>query len=394
VLQAARAQLAIELVQQPPAPQDEVDRLAGLALQHCRRDSAACADARAYAHHALKALARLRGDVSGTVTHARAMVDDLQRGHGADHAETVMAQLDLSAVLRNAGALLEAEAVLQQAQVHAERAQLRAVDALQLRITSAVLQVDLGRLDSAQAALQSLIDDASAASQGPLLWRLLALVQIERGQAQAAWNSADRGWRDARAQQDEWQQALAQQARARAATLLGRHAEAGADLQGVADWLAKVGIADDSVEQLRLRRLNAELALRRGAWPRAAELLAVLPAGHHLGSGPVRAPVDLAQALHLSAGLASLRAEHDSAAAQLRQAGDLLAAALPPEHPLRLRHAIATAHADALRAGGRSTGPLQQAVASFLARQPADSVWHDRLQGLVRNPAAGIPGVI
>lgn len=367
-LHIASAQLALQLLQADEPDDARVRRLADAALAGCKADSVRCARARLYAHDALRSVALRQGAVPLALSHARQAVATSVRAFGPDHAETAMARLYWAQVLRNAGELQAADAALAQAQAIAARIALRAADRRELMRWSVILDSDLGRHDRVVAEVRRKLAQPGTDDDPALLHRLAAQSLFALGHFAESRREAQAALAIADAADDAWSAAFARQALARAQAMLGEHAAARANIERVQAALQAQGLAIDTVERLRAQRLAGEIALQAGDAPRARALLQDLPARHR-GTGrdgPV-APVDLAQALDLLGALERRAGRPQNAMPLHDEAGRLLRAALPENHPLRLRHEL-----DAASASGRGEAVALQ---NYLAVLPADSAW-------------------
>ena len=418
-LARAQAQLAMQLLETRPDEAQAAGELARRALQDCSARSAACHRARAYAHWALLDLTRRQGDTVAAVQHAQAGIAESVAAWGALHPETVMSRLRLAVTLRNAGRLAEAGLALKPALDDAAGLPLRVGDRHLLLLWDAVIQADLGRHLQALDVLARLAADESARPLLATALRMQAQSQLALGRWSLARQQADAALQTAQAGDSVNEQALALQARARAAAALGEHGQAQADLRAMTALQAGMGLPQNGVERLRARRVAAELALRAGDDDTAAALLGPLVAAHQRtgavelassssaasgtasgtapGTAPeaaatVIAPVDLAQALHLQATIARRRGDLPAAAQLLDRAAALLAATLPEAHPLRRRQVVEARLVGALaaRPGGDADArtALKAAVRDYIDVLPADAGWRSELQTLAGNPGA------
>ena len=426
-LPIAQAQLAISLNDRDELGANvEAAALAQRALAGCSAASARCAKARAYAHNVLMHLANQRGDRSSALAHAEQEVAATEQAHGPGHAELAMALMQLAIMRRNQGSLTDAAVALARADAIARRTPLRATDLRSLHLHQALLQIDLGQYAAAQQGLTQLLAEPDAmaadvsalqpaspavlaASQPPstsvqrraLPYRLLAQALVAQGLLDDALRAADAGLVIAQAAGNGWELAFGRQARARALSGLGRHADATRDIQATLDGLTRRGLPVSGIEQLRARRLAGEIALRAGQTALASAWLAPLPAAHRRTPAQgVLAPVDLAQTLDLLGTMARQRANLVAAQGLHAEASAMLAAQLPAEHPLRLRNqllsalaawlAVATSAtpAEASGAAGPTHAALVQTAARYLQSLPAASAWRRLPEATATNAAA------
>ena len=379
-LQIGRSQLALQLLSDDASGSGrQADALAREALEACRAEGARCAKARAYAQDVLAALASRQGDSKAALSHARQAVADDELAFGAGHSEVALALGKLAVVARNQGLLPEAADAMVRAHAIAQVAPLRAEDARWLRRNFALVMGDLGRYDAARSALGALLAEPAAPLERALQQRLLAQALVAQGLLVEASRAADDALATARSVNDDWEASLALQARARAASGLGRHADARRDIAATLDGLRRQHLGEGSVEVLRARRFAAEIALRAGADEEARSALEPLVVGHRpTPSGPVLAPVDLAQVLDLLGTLARRRGDMHAAAGFHAQAGALLASSVPATHPLRLRNSLLAAVAASLDATSPETASLaalRRASERHEESLPVGSTW-------------------
>ncbi|MBE2243029.1 MAG: protein kinase [Burkholderiaceae bacterium] len=385
-LARANAQLAQQMIERGEGELDEIETLARSAIADCRRDALRCAKARAYAEWALMQVALRRGQVDAALQHAESAVQANVAGFGENDPETVLSRLNLAAALRNGGRLPQAAQALASAVASSRDVRMRAADRAQLNLWQAVIAADLGRHADAIAALDKLIATPASASDLATWHRLRALSLLELQRWPAALAEAETGLALAETADDGWERALARQVRGRALSALGDHAGARRELDQAALQLQSLGLAEGSIERLRLQRQMAEAALRGGDLATAAALLAPLPAAHDAGAAAPRAPIDLAQVRLLQGTLDRLRGDLAAARGHDREAQSLLAA-LPAAHPLRRRLAVEMALVD-LQSGGAAES-LRVAARQWLSELPADAGNRQVLTRLIDDPASG-----
>ncbi len=385
-LHIAAAQLALQQLELERPDQAGALRLAEGALAGCRADSERCARARLYARTALRTVALRQGDEAGALAHAQAELVESERAFGPDHAETALTRLNLAQVLRNSGELLPARAALVRAEEAAARTTLRAADRLQLAVWSVVVDSDLGRHDAVLQRAGELLEQPGAREEVPLLHRLRAQSLYEQGRFGAARQAAEAAVAAAGAAGDALHETMARLALARVLALQGEHRAARRATEQVLAELQAQGYDDRSFVRLRARRTAGEVALRAGDDATARAWLTALPALHERGAGRApAAPVELAQALDLLGVLERRAGQPELARTHHVRAGELLAAALPEAHPLRLRHALLAASDDA-RA-------VAVPLAQYLESLPADSGWRAWFEPLARGDAPAAGGV-
>jgi tetratricopeptide (TPR) repeat protein len=351
-----------------------VQRLADQALTGCAPrgvDPRLCDKAHAYAHAALQLLALQRGDMKAALERGQAHLTALERGFGAVHAETVMGHVRMATVARNAGDLARAAAAIAQAHGMAsklpEGAELKRADARELDLIRGLVESDSGRYEVAQASFRQLLSGAPSSAQRARVQRLLAQALALPGLASAAIEAAEAAVAAAADAQLPIETAFAQGWRARAASLLARHDEARRDIALSQRLLASLGLPQEGLERQRARRLAAEVDLRAGQVAQALAALRELVAEQQTLAARLP-PTERAQALDLL-GHALRVSGQPALAAQEHARAAVLWQALPPDHPLRLRHALYAAWAS----GPAATAA--QTMKRFQAALPAGSVW-------------------
>ncbi len=358
-----------------------VPALATGALQGCPDGVPRCAKAQAAAHAALRNRATLMGDGLGALREAEATVRTVDRAFPPPHAEGASARLQWAIVLRNEDRLLPAQAALAEANAIVRQAPLRQGDEQERLLVQAMLQGDLGQHPEALATLDALRAQLPPqAADHALLHRLRAQSLLALGRLPLALEAAAAGLEAARQHDNAWEQANTLAVRARALAAMGDGAGAQRAWQA---WRAALGPGEPSALQAqRLRRAEAELALRQGdtaraqAWAQAADAV----------NG---APLERALDALLRATVARHAADDEAAHAALQQADGLLQPLLPPAHPLRLRLAFERALLQGLRQGGPADPALRQAGEALLATWPTDSLWHAAVRATLADPSRG-----
>ena len=137
----------------------------------------------------------------------------------------------------------------------------------------AVIDLDLGRYAEARDRLLTMIARTTAAGERSLLYRLLATVYIELGDAALALKSAEAALELLPADDPRGLKPYAQQAEARALALSGRNQDALTEIDKVIESLLAAGSSADSFEVQRAQRYRAEFLAQAG---RDAEALTLL----------------------------------------------------------------------------------------------------------------------
>jgi tetratricopeptide (TPR) repeat protein len=151
--------------------------------------------------------------------------------------------------------------------------QLRAWDRAVIERSMAVIDLDLGRYAEARDRLLKVISRTTAGADRSLLFRLLATVYVELGDAPKALTNAAAALDSIPADDPGSMKPYAQQADARALALAGRHEEALAEIDAVIGSLLAGGSAADSFEVQRAQRYRAEFLAQVG---RDADALTLL----------------------------------------------------------------------------------------------------------------------
>lgn len=304
------------------------ERLAGQARAACAGDGE-CAKARGYAAHVLSQLASRRGDDQAALAQMRLSAADIERAFGGGSGETAMALLGLAMSARNAGNLVEAGDAVGRAATVADGLRLRAADRVTLERSHAVIDLDLGRYESARDRLLALLAREAPAFEQSLQQRLLATVYVEMGDAARALQAAEAALAGLPRDVEGAVRAYAVQARARAWALAGRADAALADIDAVIVALAASGSEADSYEILRARRYQAEFLMATDAGAALGKLRDL--ARHH--ARHPGSPVEHGLVLD-ALGMAERRAGNGKAS-QLahRAAREQLVRQLPADHP-------------------------------------------------------------
>ena len=271
-LNKARVFLALAHLQ-TGSDRGEVLTLAARAREACANDSLDCAKARAYAANILSQLAANAGDDERALTEARRSAQDIERAFGAAHEETALALTALAMLARNAGHLIEAGDAMGRAVVLAQGLRLRAQNRAEIERSMAVIDLDLGRYAEARDRLLAMTPRTTGEDERSLLYRLLATVFVELGDATLALKSAEAALESLPADDPRGMKPYAQQAEARALALSGRNQAALSGIDKVIESLLAAGSSADSFEVQRAQRYRAEFLAQAG---REAEALTLL----------------------------------------------------------------------------------------------------------------------
>jgi tetratricopeptide (TPR) repeat protein len=220
-LNKARAFLANAQLQ-TSEDREGIRALAAKARDACSNTSVDCAKARAYAANILSRLAANAGDDKLALTEIRRFAHDIERAFGATHEETALALTSLAMVARDAGHLIEASDAMRRAAALARGLQLRAENRAEIERSMAVIDLDLGRYAEARDRLLAMIPRTTGEDERSLLYRLLATVYIELGDATLALKNGEAALDLLPADDPRRQKPYAQQAEARALALAGR----------------------------------------------------------------------------------------------------------------------------------------------------------------------------
>ena len=271
-LNKARVFLALAHLQ-TGSDREEVLALAARAREACANDSLDCAKARAYAANILSQLAASAGDDERALTEVRRSAQDIERAFGAAHEETALALTALAMLARNAGHLIEAGDAMGRAVVLAQSLRLRAQNRAEIERSMAVIDLDLGRYAEARDRLLAMIPRTTGDDERSLLYRLLATVYVELGDAALALKSAEAALDSLPADDPRGMKPYAQQAEARALALSGQKQAALIKIDKVIESLLAAGSSADSFEVQRAQRYRAEFLAQAG---REAEALTLL----------------------------------------------------------------------------------------------------------------------
>ena len=271
-LNKARVFLALAHLQ-TGSDRGEVLTLAARAREACANDSLDCAKARAYAANILSQLAANAGDDERALTEARRSAQDIEHAFGAAHEETALALTALAMLARNAGHLIEAGDAMGRAVVLAQSLRLRAQNRAEIERSMAVIDLDLGRYAEARDRLLAMTPRTTGEDERSLLYRLLATVYVELGDATLALKSAEAALESLPADDPRGMKPYAQQAEARALALSGRNQAALSGIDKVIESLLAAGSSADSFEVQRAQRYRAEFLAQAG---REAEALTLL----------------------------------------------------------------------------------------------------------------------
>jgi serine/threonine protein kinase/tetratricopeptide (TPR) repeat protein len=335
-LNKTRANLAAALLDE-----NEVVRARGLAtaaVDGCTRKNIDCAKARAYAFTVLSSIQQIDGQASQALVSMRAALQETTRAFGEKHPETAMAMLGLAIIARNAGHLGEAELTMARAMTIGADLTMRKADRTELSRTMAILDLDIGRYESARQRLNQLLPQTVARGERALQLRLLANVRLAQGEPATALEFSDAALALADAQQPDVEGLFARQARARALALLGNQEPALAQIDTVIDGLRVAGFAAEAPETLRARRFRAEILLRAGRAEDALQELEPLVSRLLAVADPPE--IELGQALDLwGCTLRALSRSTDAVAAH-DKARTHLGKQLPADHPFMARNTL------------------------------------------------------
>jgi len=271
-LNKARAFLALSYLQ-TGGDHDVIRSLAVKAREACANDSVDCAKARAYASHDLSQIAAIAGDDERALAEMRKFVQDTEKAFGPEHEETALALMGLAMIARNAGQLVEAREAVGRAAEMTKGVRLRAENRMEIERSIAVIDLDLGRYAEARDRLTAMILRNTPHGERSLLYRLLATVYIELGDAQQANKFAEAALDLIPPDDPRGFGPYAHQASARAFALSGRPVEALEEIDLVIERLLATGSAPDSFEVQRAQRYRAEFLAQAG---RDAEALILL----------------------------------------------------------------------------------------------------------------------
>jgi eukaryotic-like serine/threonine-protein kinase len=310
--------------------------LAAHARDSCANTSVDCAKARAYAANILSQLAAVAGDDETALAEMRRSAADVERAFGAVHEETASALMSVAMIARNAGHLAEAGDAMGRAAGIAQGLRLRAVDRAEIERSMAVIDLDLGRYAQARDRLKATIERTNNDAERSLLYRLLATVYIELGDSAEALKIADMALASIPAEDPRGQKPYAQQARARALSLAGRHPAALAGIDAVIARFLADGSQPDSFEVQRAQRYRADFLVRSGS---DADALAALRDLRDRQAARTSSPVErglvldaLGQAERKAGNGQKSQLAHEAARTELLKQ-------LPVSHPYVIRNA-------------------------------------------------------
>lgn len=372
---------------------DEAQALTQRAMQACSDRSDDCLKVQAHGQGALRNLAVARGNGTEALDHARSAVHANTLAFGAESAETGAAWQFLAVVARNAARFSEAGDAIAQAVAVAQKAPLRAADAITLARTQAVVDIDLGRYEAARNQLAGLVVRTEPALERATQWRLLSVAHFGLGDFLAARDAAGQAAQAAHTATSVREELFAQQNGARAEAMLGHAAAAARQLEATVSSLRSLKYAEDSVEVLRARRLHAEALLRRGDLAAATTEVATVLEGHGLAKHPH--PIDWALALDLAGALALAEGRATEASRLHAAAGTKLATSLAANHPLNLRNKLYAALANhRAQPSAASQADLKATLQALLRATPAGSGWLAVLEGIAPTPEAPDPASV
>ncbi|HET7865251.1 MAG TPA: serine/threonine-protein kinase [Burkholderiaceae bacterium] len=382
-LNRTRASLASVLLEY--GGQDQRAQAAGLAqaaADRCRGSSVECAKARTDAFGTLAYLHELQGSDDAALIARRRSAQEAVIGFGPKHDEAAQALHNLAIVARNAGQLQEARSTVDLLLATFQGRTLRAGTRIDVLILKALLEFDLGRYDSAQHQLLSLINDTAGAA-GPALqdrWQsrlnnqlvsmhhILANVRLAQGNPAAARRAAETAAAMFRPEQRTADALYGRQIRAQASGLLGHPQDALGEVQAVIDGLHRAGQSLDAEPVLRVRRLHGEMLARAGRLLQARQELEAVAAAQAGLRQPH--PVQSAQTLDQLGSVLRELGLPEQAEIRHEQARALLERALPADHPLLARNALYRTAAHR-----RSREHVMRQAERYLRLFPRDSVW-------------------
>jgi serine/threonine-protein kinase len=358
----AKAFMALTLLWGDKAAKLRGQTLAQQALADCHTADAGCGQVRVQAHYALASLASHLGENEQAYAQAQAMRDEAQRW--ADVPTRIGALEALASTARNQGRFEVGAAAVREALQLAEGQQLRAVNRHRLTLLGAALDSDLGRYAQAADALRALDQPGKTPTERSLVLRLAAQAEWNAVRPAAAVEMARRAWATLPEGAIATERAFVQQALATALALDGDHEAARTALTQAQATMGQAGIPPASPLQLRLRRLDGELLLRRGDAAAALSRMQALVAEE---AALTLAPLERTRALGWLGCSLSLLGRREEALPVLQEVLTLTAGQLPAGHPRVLRAELARDWAQGR--DGRAT------LARLLASLPADSRW-------------------
>jgi eukaryotic-like serine/threonine-protein kinase len=364
-LNKTRAQWARLLLDENEIDQAHV--LAERAWRSCSRDTMDCSKARAYASNVLGRIALTKGDTELALVEMRKAVLETARGFGAKDQESALALLNLALIARRAGHIREAAPAMSQALQISQDQTLRATDRTQLLRSAAVIDLDMGRYESARERLAQLLSTTTDRVEHAVQMRLMANVLLALGNPAAALDSATSAIQLAANRTGE-ELLFSQQVHAQSLALLGKSKESVAEIEIVIQGLHDLGRSETSPEVLRAHRIRGEVLLRGARAEDAYKELHALAT--KLTMMPGGRPLELGQTLDLlGCALRELGrageavAAHEDARAQLESQ-------LPNGHPFLVRNALYRAVAT------HDLELFRQQAAQMESAVGADSIWH------------------
>ena len=383
-MRAQRAVVALDARATPLAKS-----LAQQAFAGCSASGRECAQVRAVATNTLSKVAAMDGDVDKAIDWMKATVRYDIAGYGERDLETAMAFMGLAVVQRNAGRLVDASATLQQAEDIARGVVLRSSDRQNMQRLQAVLDLDLGRFESARHRFEALLATPLDRQERMLQLRFLADAELATGSVSAASAHAEEGISlAATADARGGRLIFLRQTRARVAALQSRHDAARSTIDAVLGELELAGFTATSSERLRARRYRGEILARAGDLHAARDELERTVADHARLAAPLA--IELGQTLDLLGTV--LRAEGDGrgAAALHAKARTLYGSAWPADHPYLARNDLyAAAALDTADHTDASRRHFDDVAGRYLQRMGAGSIWAASIEAATQRCQAG-----
>ena len=203
----------------------------------------------------------------------RRSADDVERAFGSAHEETAIALMGLATVARDAGQLIEAGKAMGRSTAIAQDMQLRAVNRAEMERLMAVIDLDLGHYSEARDRLTAMLARNIPDEERSILYRLLATVYVELGDAPQAMKFSKAALGLISVDDPRGLAPYAQQASARALALAGRAEEALDEIDGVIERLLASGSSAASFEVQRAKRYRAQFLAQTGRDAEALKLL-------------------------------------------------------------------------------------------------------------------------